>query len=454
MSEYLQEIIAVNQQNPGLQEIEETPVLEAPGDIHELDDIPENDLEEEPMQTCDQCGHEYPEDTLADVGDMTMCADCAEDWSFVCERCGDREHNNDAVWVGEDVLCSCCAGNHTFICAVCGEREYDDDISYVDDEPVCEHCCDNSYRISTCAGCGELHFAESMDYDDEDEEYYCGACSPDRELHAYHCGMHLHFYGEGKYHMGVELEVDRDHDVYDRNNSARKVLNLMDGHVYCEKDSSLDYGFEIITHPHTYEELMALPWGRVLNELRQDGWRGHDVQTAGLHVHIGRDCFDDEDAIMRFCTFFENNWEFVKAFSRRTDRQLADYASRYFADDCDHVKYSASEVKAKTEESRSRYRAINLTNYSTVEVRVFRSTLKHSTFMASLELVHLLAERSNQITDHEAETMTVAGWLEGASETLQVYCTSRGYALAMDIGTVITTNASINTDTDTEREAA
>lgn len=428
-------------------------VIQEPTFMQETEAMPDevlqeiDDTDEIPTQTCDQCGHNYPEDDLIEVGDQSMCRDCADECAFLCDHCGDMAHIDDAVRVGEDLLCEDCANDHTSICSQCGDRIYDEDVYYVDDEVVCGHCLDHSYDIRQCAACGESHFENNMDYDDEDEEYYCTGCAPDRDLHSYHCGIPLHFYGEGKYHMGVELEVDSPNGCGDRAGSAQEIIGIMDGHVYCEKDSSLDCGFEIITHPHTYEELLALPWERTLSALVADGWRGHDVNTAGLHVHIGRNCFDDEDAITRFCTFFENNWAFVKAFSRRTDRQLADYAARYFEDDdddCGHMKYSASEVKAKTEESRDRYRAVNLTNDSTIEVRVFRSTLKYSSFMAALELVHLLAERSNQITDHEAETMTVSEWLQGASDTLRAYCAGRGYALT----------AQINTENNTESEAA
>jgi len=68
--------------------------------------------------------------------------------------------------------------------------------------------------------------------------------------------------------MGVELEVDRG-DRGQRENSAEEVVQIMDDHVYCSNDGSLLTGFEIITHPHTYDELIDFSDGSIIARYRR-----------------------------------------------------------------------------------------------------------------------------------------------------------------------------------------
>ena len=61
----------------------------------------------------------------------------------------------------------------------------------------------------------------------------------------------------------------------------------------------------------------------------------------------------------------------------------------------DDVDYDAGETMKtkydpKRENNPNRYRAVNFNNEHTVEFRLFRGTLKYSTFIATLELVDAL----------------------------------------------------------------
>lgn len=393
-----------------------------------LDDIEEQTAEKIETGTCYHCGEELPVDELTELSGNDLCESCYNDHMATCDECGCIFDNDDGCCIGDDIICSDCEEN-TFTCAVCGGRDYDRNHNYVDDESVCEGCMNDSDSIGTCDHCGESHFRENLQYDEDDGVDYCESCYEDRctrsPICTYHHGPSLQFYGRGKYHMGVELEVDGG-DSDDRDESAAQVIEALDDHVYCSNDGSLNTGFEIISHPHTYEELIKVNWADAFQGLLAEGWRGHDTQTAGLHIHIGRGCFDSEDAIARFCTFFENNWAFVKRFSRRKPDSLQRWAARYFTADSElDVKRTAKEIKDISFNSGERYRAVNLCNRSTIEVRVFRSTLKLQTFLATLEFVHLIAEKCNVISDEQAESMPVSEWLEGASENLIRYCASR-----------------------------
>ena len=59
-----------------------------------------------------------------------------------------------------------------------------------------------------------------------------------------------------------------------------------------------------------------------------------------------------------------------------------------------------------------RYAAVNLMNYSTIEFRLFRGTLKINTFMATLELVNAII---NVALDYSEEGLHKLSWSEFVS---------------------------------------
>lgn len=381
---------------------------------------------------CSDCGQRFPDNDARCVGTpgifRTICESCAEEY-FTCERCGWVLHDDRAVWVGDEVFCERCADRVASPCTRCNEWTLRDHLTSVGDDVYCESCADYiSYQ--TCDDCGHTDYEDEMSYSEEDDAWYCNGCynrASTQSIRSYHHGPCLHFYGEGKYHLGVELEVDGG-DRGDRYDSARRAIATMEDRVYCCEDGSLDTGFEIITHPHTYDEMKKLPWEQMMRELSETGWRGHDVDTAGLHVHISRTAFDSTDAIARLCSFFEAHWDFVTKFSRRKPEKLKSWAHRK-GEYCE-VVLKTKDLKGRVNSDGDRYCAVNTTNRNTVEIRVFKSTLKHTTLLAALELVVLLAERSNQITDEEADEMSVAEWLVGASDSFLDYCKGRKIDLA------------------------
>ena len=85
-------------------------------------------------------------------------------------------------------------------------------------------------------------------------------------------------------------------------------------------------------------------------------------------------CIRDRDKILRF--------------SRRTETQADRWASRYGCS-MDNPKESLKGAKTS---GLGRNTAVNLTNTFTVELRIFRGTLRYKTFMATLQFVDLLCE--------------------------------------------------------------
>ena len=49
---------------------------------------------------------------------------------------------------------------------------------------------------------------------------------------------------------------------------------------------------------------------------------------------------------------------------------------------------------------------MNITNYSTVEIRLFRGTLKYNTFIASLELVDEICRNAISLSDNDMHSQS------------------------------------------------
>ena len=198
------------------------------------------------------------------------------------------------------------------------------------------------------------------------------------------------FYGNGDRFFGVELEIDGAGEC---NSNAERIIE--DAHqngleyIYCKHDGSLEDGIEIVTHPmspmfHQHE----MPWQAILDKSVHLGYTSHQSGTCGLHIHVNRTAFGDteteqDEVIARILYFFERHWEELLKFSRRTRRQLDRWAARYGYKDkpkdiLEHAKKG----------SVGRYTCVNLTNFHTIEFRIFRGTLKYNTLIATLQMVN------------------------------------------------------------------
>ena len=76
--------------------------------------------------------------------------------------------------------------------------------------------------------------------------------------------------------------------------------------------------------------------------------------------------------------------------------------------------FTEEKIMEKTKKrSCGRYTAVNLMNYSTIEFRLFRGTLKHNTLIAALELADNICDLALLCTDNEMQKMS---WSEFVSD--------------------------------------
>ena len=311
---------------------------------------------------------------------LVSCADCGRD--MVAHD--DRETNFDG-----DPVCDSCGGYYC-TCSDCEEvrintdtmRDADGSRAHVVNplgDITCHRCYDWHYFV--CAECQNIFPNAEGFYDKDTDETLCGCCLASRPASRYQNIIHNYaykpspvFHGEGPVYYGVELEVNINRD------SAVNVIDFSEDEdlFYLKDDGSVD-GYEIVTHPASLEHhLTEMPWKAVLSVLKKNGGKSHDTKSCGIHVHISRKAFTDSE-VSRLVAFVNINETWFSTFARRNSEQWA--------------KYKPYNGKAKNDfRQNERYEAVNLRNRNTIELRIFKGTLKLETVFAILQLCDCLTK--------------------------------------------------------------
>ena len=278
--------------------------------------------------------------------------------------------------------------------------------TYLDGAVICFPCCDDEIEngdYSQCENCSEwfseCHYSDARDLSlcttCYDEGWDCSECYQTINEGEFHeCYRHgfiydysykpkPEFYGHADYHFGFELEVE-DNAGRGTQQGAELVLDALGDRVYCKHDGSLDDGFEIVSHPHSFEQLENLDWN-FLNQLRNRGYRSWDTNTCGLHVHISRTAFEkngkrDEGHELRFQKLIYDNSRMVEAIAGRSSSYARFKDKGYLV------------PKIKNGQQADRYEAVNSFNDATLEVRVFRGSLRKQRILSAIEFLHAATE--------------------------------------------------------------
>ena len=336
---------------------------------------------------------------------------------YTCDHCGERHPHEEMIAVSDDYLCQSCADELTIICEECGRRIYTEDDAGDSNHTLCQDCCDRYYTF--CDHCGVMLHNEQVYHSDDDDlcEDCYNALVENNPIHEYDYVPELVFHGKGLRKFGVELEIDEGGKDWDNAKSLLAVANHDAVNLYIKSDGSLDDGLELVTHPMSLEyHLHEMPWEDILDEAKRLDYRSHSTNTCGLHVHISRMAFGctyetQEECIARLVFFVEKFWPELLRFSRRTQGQINHWAARYGMklnpkDQICHAKNSCA----------GRYTAVNLTNADTVEIRMFRGTLKLNTLIATLQLVNHLCEVAVSMSDQELQDMSWFDFLDQITE--------------------------------------
>lgn len=240
----------------------------------------------------------------------------------------------------------------------------------------------------------ERALMESGEYDDESgdsgEYEYAEPYRSDRVIQYHGYKPRPVFYGEGPMYLGMELEVECP-DRGELDSWAREVQARMGESVYIQEDSSINYGFEITTHPMSYSWAMENFAWNALKYMKDKGFSTHS--RVGIHVHVSRTGFASECHLYRWMKFVYRNEAQVSRLARRRKSDWASFDPHFRAQVKRYVK-KEDYLRGYTDD---RYQAINPNNPNTLEVRVFASSLRSREVKAALAFVASTVEYTRHL---------------------------------------------------------
>lgn len=302
--------------------------------------------------------------------------------------------------------------------ASCGHIVRDLETHHTDDGMVCDECFEEYYVH--CEDTDDYRHRDHVYWHEDDDVYrtYEDVATGSRYASGQLSGwststaelQHDKSFTpsqHGDFTMGIELEVEATRNRYERVKEAHAAFNEGSNkklYAMFKADGSLnsEYGFEIVTAARRMVDHIA----------KFKAWepkylRSWDAGNCGMHVHIDSRAFTGL-TLGKFLMFYNmpENKMFIRDIAGRhptSDSGAANYARA--------ISGSATEnpVLAKDpDENESRYRMVNVTNlthdeqnrlgievercskgnYSTVEVRIFRGTLRKDRLLAQIEFAH------------------------------------------------------------------
>lgn len=292
--------------------------------------------------------------------------------------------------------------------------------------------------------CCECYIEDSDDYAGDGECRWCHEEDEDKVIEDY-CESHHHspvFFGEknkdGKFAgFGFELEVDcLGSNSYKNEDTARNLCStcgLEENEMRYAHDGSLDYGFECISQPHTVKDFWSKQgkWRQMLSYLAENGYKSHDANTCGLHIHVSREMFgkteDEQDlAIAKVYSFFDDNWTDIAKISRRTDFGYCEKnAQSSYAERKRKNKFDGWKMVAKAKDG-SHYVALNNCNTATFEYRLGRGTLNAWSFFSWIDFILTVTKNAKRIAVGKVVSNDKVSWLGGIKESTAKYIYKRG----------------------------
>ena len=307
---------------------------------------------------CD-CGHYEDESNTHDVRNDTWCDSCFDDDAVYCE-------DNGEYWPRDDAYYS--ESRDAYYTYDRDSEDDGDDDDYDSDndrnQPIMSYSTNVLHVLDNPSGITSSHF--------------------------------------GEFTMGIELEMTSGDN--DTNESAESVRSRL-GTSYCiiKSDGSLPHnGFEVVTTPQGLAKHIEVFKAWEIDP----AYRAWNTGKCGMHVHIDSRAFT-QLTVGKFLMFINSsgNVDFIRKIAGRHP-SVDDQARSYCA--AEHQSILANPKTAVKGKSGERYRMVNMCNlgsrearrlglsmdnsyngkYNTVELRIFRASLKKERLLAQIEFTH------------------------------------------------------------------
>ncbi|MFI9504192.1 hypothetical protein [Nocardia sp. NPDC052566] len=291
---------------------------------------------------CDNCDA-YSNNTVDAAGGRRICEDCVR-CHQTCDDCLLLAVDTYRIERGDRVCISCLEENY--------------------------HECDNCFTL--------------IPLDDNS----CSDCDhPDHDgVHHYDYKPTARFYGDGPLFLGLELEIKTPRQRF--TTAVDTSLDHLGRLGYLKEDSSIrPCGFELVTHPMSYQYARTrFPWP-LLNRLRQLGC--YTDAEVGIHVHLSRAGFGSPAHAFRWMKFVYRNQAAVTTLARRSS-SWAEFTPKARSLSQDFAKGERAGAK--------RYQAINVLPEETFELRIFASSLHPQQVQAALAFAAASVEYTRHLS--------------------------------------------------------
>ena len=338
---------------------------------------------------------------------------CHKSWAkhyFRCTMCN-QTHGLDARSTISNTICTACAKD-IILCEHCERPTLLSNVIQSEGLSICQRCARN---LGTCDSCKKQSLTTASTYEDN-SLYLCKTCR-----HATGKATRWNWRHRPKFipHtlpdeknpilIGIENEISANHKTkvvndYDLANQVTKLYS--EDLVYIMYDGTIDYGFEIVTHPMSYEFFKTLN----LNAIVPKGTV--ESKTTGMHIHISRTAFT-EYSLYLFMRFISTNPVFITAIAGRSPGGAHQWALT-----------PEGEVveKAKGRRGHSKYVDVNIDHRESIEIRIFKGATETDQVLRNVQFVYSLAQYCNT-TDPKLTLNHYSNWLSSQKEftTLQSY---------------------------------
>jgi len=325
--------------------------------------------------------------------------------------CGHLELQEDSQTVRNETWCSNC---------------FEEDAVHVEDVDEYWSRDDAYYHESD-----DLYYSyeETRDYDDDDD-------GEPQDLMSYSTNVLRHIEPDrsiqsskfGNFTMGVELEMCAGSRSSVDEAVADVRTRLGEDYIICKSDGSLPSdGFEVVTAPRGLDEHIR----RFKAWDVKPTYRAWNAKQCGLHVHIDSRAFTPM-TLGKFLMFInaDCNADFIRSLAGRHPK-LDDQARSYCAAEDQSV--ITDPLKAVKGKGANRYRMVNVTNmdqpemirlglnwrqydtsgrkFNTVELRIFRASLKKERLLAQIEFAHAAVMFVRAASYRDLTEGSFKGWL-------------------------------------------
>lgn len=231
--------------------------------------------------------------------------------------------------------------------------------------------------------------------------------------------------------LGTEIEVAGNDPVIDgriKEDTVKKCIQIINNSdsdeenlIYSTHDGTVQIEFDTMPCSLGFHK-NKMNYKEMFEYLDSVGYKGHDCDCAGLHIHadrkyLGRTKFQQDLVIAKILYIIEKFNDDLCIIARRNNGY-----SVFCGDKC--TSDTAVTLYGKYRDTGKKA-ALNLQHPNTIEFRMFRSTLKYETLLLTLELVQDIINFSKNISFEELEDMSWNNLMDTFSDELKEYYISR-----------------------------